>query len=336
MSFTTALERPDSPTIDASLNERAYVRKLITLSNDYADGPGLAGSAPGVPRLFEPYSFGNEVDQYALCRHIAAERIQPNSLYWVVTCRYETPNLFNRSEGSERDQTGENTNPLLALPEIETSTEKFQEVIYAVLDPNNGNKLIPCQASTGEVYIPPPVKDSSRIVLTITRNEDINTAHPAIDLAYSDTVNNAVFWGCPAGQWKCQAINAVRETKQILGGIQFAYLKVTYKFEGRPTWDLQILDAGAYYLWTPNAAIASKKVAFLTDDGHPTTGPLNGVGGPLFPQPAPHDKGLFGDLSRQIGPPPVAGANPVFNIYKVYPRTNFGALNLPQSFAQVA
>ena len=73
--------------------------------------------------------------------------------------------------GGLRDTAGANDNPLLQLPEIETSFEKYQEVVFYVYDQLT-QQITPCRASNNEVYNPPPTKDASRLILTITRNGD--------------------------------------------------------------------------------------------------------------------------------------------------------------------
>ncbi len=314
-----AEERPGSPKVDESLNKRTYVRMFRVLCDSLADGPLTALSAPGVPRAFAPYVFGNEHDDYALCRNVTAERAQAASLYWFVEARYETPEpreRGNESAGTGSEKAGQNENPLLMLPEVSTSLEKFRELIYWVYDPLADNKIQPCRNSAKQVFDPPPEKDSSRLILSITRNESIGTNHPFIDVNYADAVNADTFWGCAAGVWKCQGITSARETKQLANGTTLPYLKCAYKFEARPDWDLQILDAGAFYFAnafdTRTAPPNDKRIQFQLK-GSPITGPLNGNGERL-----------------------PDGANPVFLPLRPYRRIPFGPLALPQSFAQVS
>jgi hypothetical protein len=318
-----ATDLPTSPTTDASLNQRKYTRRWLVQTNDYADGPAIVTHATGLPRLYFPYVFGNEFDFYAVLRSLKADRLNPNSLYWVVTGEYSTPEPYkrHRPSGGKQDTTGANDNPLLQLPEIETEWEKFHEVVYYVYD-TNIQMLVTCQNSAGEVFNPPPTRDSSRLILTISRNEDLASNHPGADVIYQDTVNADVFWGLPPGTWKLQAIKARREQKTLATvGTIFAYLKVTYKFEARVTWDTLILDSGTYYWTSAPGSPGRRKVRFLTSDGHPTKGALNGTGQALYSQPPMDDE--------TIKPP-------VFRPFRFYKRLPFGPLNLPQSFADTA
>jgi hypothetical protein len=158
------------------------------------------------------------------------------------------------------------------------------------------------------IFDPPPTKDASRISLSITRNEAIATAHPSIDIKYSDAINSDVFWGSPPGTWKCMGISSRRETKQTSNGSLFPYIRVSYKFQARQTWMMQLLDAGTFYI---NAN--GQKITCRTQDSQQCTLPLNGKGGLL-----------------------TAGAAPVFLQLQPYNSLPFGALNLPQSFQQIA
>ncbi len=317
-----AEELPDSPTVDESLNQRTYVRSFRVLVGNIYDGPRTVLSATGVPRAFDPYVFGQESDDYALCRHVTADRMQPASLYWKVVARYETPEpreRGNESAGTGSEKAGQNDNPLLMLPEVTTSTEKFRELIYWVYDPlrDNDKKIQPCRNSANQVFDPPPEKDASRLTLTITRNESIGTPHPSVDVIYADAVNADVFWGCNPGIWKCQGITTARETKQLANGTILPYLKCTYKFEARPDWDILILDAGTYYFENAfdmrTVAPNDKRKLFKLKDSTIEKGLLNGQG--------------------ELNPD---GDPPVFLRVRPYVRVPFGPLALPQSFAQVS
>ncbi len=299
-----AYEMPDSPkgkiTTD-DVGQRSYTRRFRVQMSLYSDGLANVSKAAGVPRLFTPYVFGSDKDQYALARSLEAERMGPNSLFWVVTVEYRT---FSKSELLLQYE-----NPLLVLPEVETSIERFQEPIYFVYDVST-EALTPCRNSAGQVFDPPPMRDNSRLTLRITRNESISTLHPAVDLAYTDAVNADVFWGCPAGTWKCTGITSKREIKQLASGTLFPYLRCGYAFEARPRWDLLILDAGAYY---KTSGEVPKRFIFTGDDGQPRIGLLDGTGGKL-----------------------ADGERPVYRTFRTYLRKPFAPLNLPQTFASVA
>jgi hypothetical protein len=320
----TAQERPNSPTGGGGINKRTWTRTFLVQTDSYSDGPFTVAAAPGIPKLYSLYTFGNERDDYARLREVRPERIEPNSLFWEVTCEYSTPEVESETDtgkgSSKREVDGQQDVPTLQLPEIETSFEKYQQVVYGVFDVKTG-QLTPCRASNKQVFDPPPVKENSRLIITITRNEDINSDHPAQSILYQDAVNSDTWWSQPPGTFKCQAITAQRQTKNTSKGTIIPYLRVTYKFEGRPyqqvpgdNWDLVLLDAGTYYLNDIGGQPpVVQKLKFISDDGHPITHALDGKGNPL-----------------------PDGANPVWLTFRVYKRLPFGALLLPQQFIQFA
>lgn len=348
----TAQETPDSPEeFSASTDRRTYRRKFLVRCSSMLDGPLQVTAAPGIPRKYSPYVFGTERDQYALALNFSAARIDSGFPHWHVHVEYSTPEPRQKGEKGDTSE-----DPLLWIPEASTSMEKLQEAVYAVYDisgvkapagvvkapdgapvpagewdffgllggdaqPGNAKDargpITPCRASNGEVFDPPPMRDASRLVLSITRNESITSNHPRAGIQYADAVNADRFWGGPPGVWKCQGITAERQTRQI-NNRPCPYLKVTYKFEARLTWDLILLDAGTFYTSVspekvPFAGPEIVRRKFITHDGHPTTGPLDGKGGKL-----------------------ADGAVPVFRVYRIYRRLRFKRLGLPQSFAQCA
>ncbi len=318
-----ASERAGSPTVSGNLNARKYTRKFLVTTDSKDTGPMQVAAAVGIPPLYSAYQFGGtESDPFALLRNIECQRIADGSYHWEVTCSYETPDPVDSNDntisggGTKREQAGQQDNPLLMIPEIEVSFERFQQAVFFVYD-TTAEKLTPCKASNGQIFVPPPSKDASRMLVTITRNEDITSDHPNIGIQFQDVVNSDYWFGQPPGVWKCQGVSAARQSKQLtINGIAslVPYLKVTYKFEARnyPYHDTLILDAGTFYL-EDTGDVVKKKRQFLTDDGHPTTGPLDGHGDKL------------GD-----------GEDPVFLPFRFYKRKPYSLLALPNAFVDFA
>jgi len=312
-----ANELPDSPVGSFSFNKHTLTRTFRVQTDNYNDGPLVVTAAIGIPRMWGLYtgpvvagaSEPHEFHLYARCKKIDAKRMDKNSLYWIVTCNFETPDPDEQKGDSKRENDGQQDNPLLRYPEVSTHMENFQVPLYFIYD-SDGN-MKPAMASNRQVYNPPPMKELSRFHLTITRNEDINSAHPATGIAYASSVNSDIFWGQGPGIWRCMNITATKQNHQLSNGSQFPYLKVQYQFVANPLgWVLQILDAGTFYI----DSVSGKKLKFIGDDGHPLgTGPLNGNGDKLPP-----------------------GDTPVFNLFSVYPKLPFSKLNLIQSFPQAS
>lgn len=327
-----AEERPDSPKATFELGKFTVTRKFLVKTSSVLDGPATVALAPGLPLLFSPYLFGIEFLPFLRCRSVEPERMAPASLEWEVTCTYETPDFkdaamgdggFDANKGDSRGGdgggTGEETdgqfqNPELMIPEIEVHFETHKQAVYAVFNPTT-QVLTPAAASTGEIFVPAPELDRSHLILTITRNESIASNHPGLALTYQDTVNSDTFWGAAPGQVKCQSITVQRLVKNFPDGTVLPYLKATYIFHFRNTWDIQILDKGTWYYNKPGGTMDQslwKRVKFTSDDNQLIEGLLDGTGGAL-----------------------AKGANPVFLTMRLYDRVPFGALNLPQSFLQV-
>lgn len=174
------------------------------------------------------------------------------------------------------------------------------------------NAIKPCMASNGEIFVPPPEMDESHLIMTITRNEDITAPHPALAITYQDVVNSDIFWGALPGQCKCKSITVQRQVKQFPDGSALPYLRVTYIFHFKSSWNIQLLDKGTWYWYQQTNASPVREQKKVTSDGQPVDCLLDGKGG-LLPK----------------------GASPVFLTISPYGQLPFSALNLPQSFQQV-
>ena len=301
-----AQELPNSPSGKLDLNSQSFTRSFIVHTNSYFDGPLIVFNAIGIPRPFSLYGTYNEYHFTARAREFNCDRLAANSLAWKVDVEYRTPDP-TRGE-NQKEVENQHDNPTLELPEISTHFETSQTVVYGKYNTGTGN-LEPYQSTCGEIFDPPPMKDSSRLVLTVSRNEDILSPHPSLAITYQDAVNSDTFFGAAAGSAKVKSITCNRATKQTTSGATVVYLKVVYIIEFKDTWDLQILNAGT---WAWDSVGLKNHIQFKTKDGHPTTG-LVATDGTALPE----------------------GGTPVFITGRVYKRLAFSALNLPQSFLEV-
>lgn len=283
----TAQYRPQ--TGEGSFEEGKYsldqVYRVIT--NDVTmDGTAVV-TCPGLPQEFQSHPALPQLR----ARRFHPVRIMPGSAIWEVTVTYETPALKESSRGSSpNDSTrgtgvetpGEHTNPLIELPVIKFHVTSREVPIVQVYDAVTGI-LKPPTSSNGEPYDPPPRMLKRFITLEISRNEPLTANHPGLAIAYTNAVNSDVFWGLAPGVWMIKDITAERAVKQLANGDVYVYLRVTYQLEGTDTWDLNILDYGSFYMVqnSANANAPAQILKFLTTDGHPTVGPLNGMGAPL-------------------------------------------------------
>jgi hypothetical protein len=317
MAVTSVQEMPDSPKGEFELGKYKLTRTFVVQTSDVQDGPIIVKNGFGVPRLFQTYSTPNESHPVVRCRNVECERLGNRSVYWKVTCTYESPEFKDGVAGSGGgaggglggglEKEGQQANPLLIIPELSTSWEQTDEVIYKIYNATTGN-VEPCKNSFGEVFDPPPVKKRGRFLLTIVRNEDIGSQVIQAATAYEYAVNSDKFWGQPPGTALCTGITFTLQRYQVPDTIiQIPYLRVTYTFAFRDTWHLQVLDHGHQYK-DVSLSGATRNVQFVTDKGFPSTGLLDGTGKKL-----------------------PDGGVPVFLNFRVYPRKPFKKLNLPQS-----
>lgn len=300
----TALELANSPEANFSLTKHRFTRHFLVECSSVADGPVIVTSAIGLPRLGQRYLFGNELHRFARVIDISPKRKAENSPLWEVSVDYETP---DPKDGEQKD--GQSENPTIELPEVSTSFEDFELPITKFYNIDTEEIQAP-KASNGEIYDPPLMRRESRLVLTISRNEDLYSPHPATSILYQNCVNSDRFWSAAPGQVICKGITAARQTKQLANGSVFAYLKVSYTFQFARTWDLEQLDHGNFY--KDDMAPDAPKIFFTSVEGFPIKGLLDGAGGKL-----------------------PDGEDPVYQIYRPYRRLPYRLLNLPNSFLEV-
>lgn len=276
--------RPD--TGDGTFEWGKYVlrQKYLVITNNLLDDATIVVNAPGLPSLGQVYS---DAWPTLRARKYSPRRVGPANLAWEVDVEWSTPERKDK-DGTGTDKDQQFTDPTQELPEASFDVTDREEVISEIIDPDTGATRPPT-TSNGEVVDPPLKKLRASMTLEISRNEQIagpdgTPIHPGLGLQYEDAVNADEFWGQPAGTWKCKKIVAKRVAAQLKGGLTAIYLKVSYSFEGKDTWNIVQLDYGTYYL-IPNPAgnnLPALQKKFMTAEGHPTAGPLNGQGGPLI------------------------------------------------------
>jgi hypothetical protein len=291
-------EMPDSPRGQVTKDKVTAERDFLVETTEYTDDHFVVMKAVGIPSFMSIYP----TFPMAAAKDFSAQRIKPNSLFWKVTVKYSTPD----------DDKDQHKDPRLDIPRVEISNENYQVAAFASDDADRS----PLLNSASDPFDPQPTVDAVRMVLSITRNEDVTAPHPATNLLYAETINSDVFWGADPHMVKCKGISNSLEQRNLADGTTITYLKCTYVFHfiawSVNGWDLRPLDIGPTYLTGIN------RVAFKTPDGHPNIGLLNGNGG------------------ASGTPPSFADATPTYlDPIQVYDAMPFKALNLPQSFTQV-
>lgn len=181
-------------------------------------------------------------------------------------------------------------------PEVDLSFVEFEEPVTN--DAETGDAVI---NSAGDLFADPPImRDQSRVVLTVKRNEPNYSLALAVN--YANVTNAAPFRvgdvTFPAKALLCKPIVATRNFHSNCGW----YWPTTYQFHGRvvDTWAKQVLDRGFRRL------VSGTRKLILNDDCHPVSEPafLNGSGQPL-----------------------AVGASPVVLTYDAYPVRDFSVFD---------
>jgi len=270
-----------------------YHREFWAQTNNRQDDGNVALSTPGLPARFFAYVTGTTVDVKALCNDIRAVQRRGSTFYWDISADYTTDveGLFAKQD-----------NPLLEPPDIEFGFERTTRIVTGSMKQEAASANVNMQTvihstgivtSAGEPYDPPPEIEDSRPVLTVSRNEANFNVQLAVE--YQDAINTDFFLGVFPGQAKISSITARRRQTNNL-----RYWRVTYRIVfRRDFWTLQLLDRGTFHL-------VGGIITHFQEDGMKRLGLLDGNG-------------------VKLG----AGADAVFNVFRVYRERPFAALNLP-------
>ncbi len=281
---------PDSGAGEATLDSAKITRRYLVQLDSFALDADAACNVAGIPAAFDAHP----TVTLARVRRKSASRVG-NSLYWQVEVEYSTP-----EKGQDEE---ENEDPLEDKPTMSISYEDREEVITGTLD-SDRTRQNGIRNSAGELFDPPPMRTVSSLVLTIGQNYGTNFNAVASAVTYMDCINSDTFLGLGPKTCKICSVSPKTETRQV-GDEKKDYLHIEWTIKVKPTWDLELLDYGSYYLDD------GKKVEFKTDDAHPYQGLLNGSGEKV-----------------------ADGGSAVFLPAKqVYTKTAFSALNLPSSLS---
>ena len=297
MAVISVGERSDDrQNFTAENGVRGYLRQFVVQTDSKYDDGRVVLSAPGLPAMYDSYITDAGNDLEARVVRVSPRQAPGSRTVWYVEVEYSTH--FDRID-----------NPFTEPPEVVFSTEVFDEPLPGMPSPNfdsttevdGWDKLIkevpePDSAlaawkfgirnSAGHPYNPPPTRQTSRAIVTYSRNQAAFTA--AFKMEWEGTVNQVSWNGL---KYRQALLRTVEARSQVWKSTQFQagqnvykpdvlYWRVSFVFALKAeTWDAQILDYGPYYLtWSSGLANPSEtptKVQFLTDDGHPTIGLLD-------------------------------------------------------------
>lgn len=258
-----------------------YTRNFEVQTDDPLTGIIAVRNAPGIA-IGTPYSIGTigasyyEEDPGAFAKSIRAQQDGKEPTKWQVSIEY--------GPWQSRE-----ANPLEEAPKVSYGFAQFQMVVWRDKD---GLAML---NSAGDPIDPPVVRDESRMVINITRNEA--TYDPDLADTLKDVVNDGVWRGRPARTWKAAAPTGDPANHPACGD----YYVVKYQFAYNPdTWDWYQLDQGYR-----EVVSGARKLIMLDNAPASSPVPLNGSGGKL-----------------------AVGGTPVFRQFKLYKEIDFSVFDL--------
>ena len=294
MAVTSVKERRSAANAHRPrIGIREYTRNYVVTTDDPATGPRTVLAATGVPRVLDSYGTATETDDEAV---VVTRRIRQNrnsALHWNVEINYSTDADKRRMEASRE-------NPLDAPPTIIFGFERFRVIAIDgfLVTGTAAETRSAIVNSSKQPFDPPPMKDESRPVLTVIRNEQFFASATAV--GFQDAVNDDAFAGAEEGQVKVQNITATQQIDPA--NPDFEFWRVTYSFAFKKEgWSLKLLDHGTRVVDPDDISLFVP----YTEDGVVTDILLNGNAGKN-----------------------AAGAADVFLEYEVYDKKDFAELGL--------
>jgi hypothetical protein len=281
---------------------RQYRRIFYVQTDRVTDGQMIVLQASALPQLFDGYNVTGEIDLQARCIHRAPKQIGPRN--WEVEIEYDTKRDKKTQKDPKDDSSGNQTDPNDWWPKVSVTYEISQKPCTTSMQEPTSQAdgkpaFIGVVNSAGEPFDPPVMMDIATPVLTFELSKQAFNWLQVAD--YVNAVNSDNFWGAQPRQFKiCQISTPGLSSRSVNQQTVYYYpVTIEMKFK-RETWDIDVLDAGTYYL------DGGAKKAFLTAEGQPYIGRLDGAGAALG----------------------IAAADK-FKTFRVYAERPFAALNLP-------
>lgn len=316
---------------EGGLREYRLMYKVLT--DNPHDDANVVMTAPDLPLMYAPYITETSEDAEALVVDVDPRQHEKLRTFWIVVLQYST------DWGEQSDASGQTDTPFGEPPTIRFGSEIYQEPLPGQANnstgslgsdpssdltdskPRNDQQLTSWSAgrgivnSAGEPYNPPPERQASRPIVTISRNEPSFSV--AYKVQYENTVNSALWCGLQPRQAWLRSIEADSNIwrSSLFSNVAILYWRVTYTFALRAeTWDLQLLDFGPYYLTWNAGGIDGDEIPTISDfktaDGTPKFG--------LLDNSDPNEPG------RKLA----EGEPPQWRRYLIYREQNFNGLNI--------
>lgn len=258
-SFETT-KRSGSRTLTEGHWEHNYTRTFQVVTSSRTDDQKVVLDEFAI-QLRDKYQSGFSTDDYSFCSSVSAVNTSNDGLTWEVTVEYTT---FNPAYN--------HLSPLDDLPEVSWGFAQFDEVVDTDV---NGKPVV---NTVGDRFDPAAMRDQSRPVLRVSRNEATYNQHLAAQ--FKDTINSDTFAGFDRAQVKVSNISASRQFNPLIG----PYWRVDYEFALKPDeygWVGRYLNQGFNELGSDgkpklvliNSAPAQVP-AMLDEDGHVIPPPI--------------------------------------------------------------
>lgn len=207
--------------------KRTYTLTIELYSDDQNAGGAGCLASNLVPKIGDPYAWGTDTDGEAYCIGRNAVRDKDLNL-WVVTINYST---------LDEEELKKLQHPHMRPAEISSNSRQLSKIVEKDI---NGNAVL---NSANKIFNPPPERETSRKVLTITKLFP-QEGGPAL-LAYYDAINSDAYLGAAVGTLRIISINEKRNIEQFQGQTVESWertISMEYKADG---WQPEYLDAGA-------------------------------------------------------------------------------------------
>ena len=291
MAVTDVILRPSREGSSKETGLRTYSRKYIVICNTPNEPEPSVGSAFGLPGVNSPHPS----DPTCRCAELKLSQREEERYFWDVEATYTNEPKTPAAQSQTSNPTP--TNPLTEPAKVKIKSKHYEEPL--VKDKDDEAVL----NSAGDYFDPPPMKDSSRWTISITKNV---ASVPSGFLDYIDTVNDGsiTIAGIPlaARQAKISDINV-----DPMSANGTKYLQVQYDIDLKkgPGFVHNILDQGLYHNQL------GKHIPCTLEDGTIATTP----------------QGLDG--TGQQAMMPVTPVSAVFLDFYAYEEMDFSALDLP-------
>jgi len=259
--------------------ERDYKVVYKVSTDNVNDGAKEVRQAFGVPQIGDVYSAGNDADTDAVVTNKSVSQ-SDSPWEWEVEITYSTV---------LEDEPEQPISPLAAAPKISYGAQTRRIMIPGYFDnagspPSSKDFDRGIVAPNGELFDPQPEMDITEPSLTIRRN--IATVSGPALMALASTVNATAFFGADARQLKLSIPQVSSQWDKTIGDYWDITYTLTYKWD---TWDIQLLNQGAYY-WTGGkpADVTSTTPKVKTASGNPiivnltTDGDINTTDVPTY------------------------------------------------------